>query len=108
MFPLSTSFLIMSVKYVTASSVERLDRNPNWKDDSKNYYSRGVTTTVYIQSFQDLKWNPKSAAWNPRIQDWLGLPLMGRHLDQCEITKFLTQYKSLNTFSSVENSLSSI
>ena len=35
MFPLSTSFLILSVKYVTASSVERLDRNPNWKDDSK-------------------------------------------------------------------------
>ena len=45
LFPLSTCFLIMSVKYVTASSVGRLDRNPNWKD------SRGVTTTVYIQSF---------------------------------------------------------
>ena len=41
MFPLSTSFLNMSVKYVTASSVERLDRNPN-------HYSRGVTTTVSI------------------------------------------------------------
>lgn len=47
MFPLSTSFLIMSVKYVTASSVERLDRNPNWKDDSKPLFSRCDNNCLY-------------------------------------------------------------
>ena len=47
MFPLSTSFLILSVKYVTVSSVERLDRNPNWKDDSKPLFSSCDNNCLY-------------------------------------------------------------
>ena len=39
MFPLSTSFLIVSVKYAAGSSVERSDGNPNWKDDNKPLFS---------------------------------------------------------------------
>ena len=53
-FDRSTFFLIMSVKYVTASSVERLDRNPNWKDDIKPLLSRCDNNCLYTIFFKIL------------------------------------------------------